>query len=70
MRRITELFVRERWEPPQHAPDPIEGQALENLCTNYEMRLFARSPHVRVHEKWKTLFHWSSNPKSLTLRIR
>jgi hypothetical protein len=31
MHRITELFVRERWAPPQHTPDPIDGQALENL---------------------------------------
>ena len=31
MRRITELFVRERWAPSQHAPDPVERQALEKL---------------------------------------
>lgn len=31
MRRITEMFVRERWAPPQHAPDPSERQALETL---------------------------------------
>ncbi len=31
MRRLTELFVRERWAPPQHSPDPVEGQALEKL---------------------------------------
>jgi len=31
MRRLTELFVRERWAPPQHAQDPTEGQALEKL---------------------------------------
>jgi len=31
MSRITELFVRERWAPPQQAQDPIEGQALERL---------------------------------------
>ena len=31
MRYITELFVRERWAPPLHAQDPIEGQALEKL---------------------------------------
>ncbi len=31
MRRITELFVRERWAPPHQSPDPIEEQALEKL---------------------------------------
>jgi hypothetical protein len=31
MRRITELFVRERWAPAQHAPDPLERQSLEKL---------------------------------------
>ena len=31
MRRLTELFVRERWAPPQHAPDPSEGRDLEKL---------------------------------------
>ena len=31
MRRITELFVRERWAPPHQAADPDEGQALEKL---------------------------------------
>jgi len=31
MSRLTELFVRERWAPPQHSPDPVEGQALEKL---------------------------------------
>ena len=31
MRRITELFVRERWAPPHQAPDPSEEQALEKL---------------------------------------
>ena len=31
MRRITELFVRERWAPPHQAPDPIEKQTLEKL---------------------------------------
>jgi Domain of unknown function (DUF4129) len=31
MRHLTELFVRERWAPPQQAPDPNEGQALEKL---------------------------------------
>ena len=31
MRRITDLFVRERWAHPQHAPDPSERQALEKL---------------------------------------
>jgi hypothetical protein len=31
MRRITELFVRERWAPPQHVPDASERQALETL---------------------------------------
>ena len=31
MRRITELFVRERWAPPHQAPDPSEGQTLEKL---------------------------------------
>jgi transglutaminase-like putative cysteine protease len=31
MRRITELFVSERWAPPNQAPDPIEEQTLEKL---------------------------------------
>jgi transglutaminase-like putative cysteine protease len=31
MRRITELFVRERWAPPHQAHDPNEGKALEKL---------------------------------------
>jgi len=31
MRRITELFVRERWAPPHQSPDPTEEQALEKL---------------------------------------
>jgi hypothetical protein len=31
MSRLTELFVHERWPPPQHASDQIEGQALEKL---------------------------------------
>ena len=31
MRRITELFVRERWAPPYQAADPIEEQALGKL---------------------------------------
>ena len=31
MRRITELFERERWAPLHQAPDPIEEQALEKL---------------------------------------
>jgi transglutaminase-like putative cysteine protease len=36
MRRITDLFVRERWAPPQQMPDPIEEQALERLW--YQLR--------------------------------
>ena len=31
MRRITELFVRERWAPSQLSADPGEGPALEDL---------------------------------------
>ena len=31
MRRITELFVRERWAPSQHSADPGEGPVLEHL---------------------------------------
>ncbi|HYX51478.1 MAG TPA: transglutaminaseTgpA domain-containing protein, partial [Ktedonobacteraceae bacterium] len=31
MQRLTELFVRERWAPPQHSLDPGEGPVLEKL---------------------------------------
>jgi len=31
MRRITELFVRERWASPHQEPGPTEAQALEKL---------------------------------------
>jgi len=31
MRRITELFVRERWAAPYHELGPAEAQALDKL---------------------------------------
>ena len=31
MRRVTELFVRERWAAPYQAPGPAEEQSLEKL---------------------------------------
>jgi transglutaminase-like putative cysteine protease len=31
MRRVTELFVRERWAAPHQAPGPAEEQSLEKL---------------------------------------
>ncbi len=33
MRRVTELFVRERWAAPHQVPGPAEEQSLEKLWT-------------------------------------
>jgi Transglutaminase-like superfamily/TgpA N-terminal domain/Domain of unknown function (DUF4129) len=34
MRRVTELFVRERWAAPHQVPGPAEEQALEKLWSH------------------------------------
>jgi hypothetical protein len=45
LRRLTELFVRERWAPPQQAPHPSEEAELERLQSRLRgllLRLFLR----------------------------
>ncbi len=49
MRRITELFVRERWAAPHQELGPAEAQALEKLWPQLRNTLIRSffSPHSR-----------------------